>query len=114
MRPPPAVVFQGLMSMCPIVQNLPADRVIYIRYCTGVCTVVVWAHLLLDLTVLVRSDHGQKAFGTGDEQVLIELIDRNMQAESSVSLLDSSQEEALPQLSHIYGRASIHQFTSSG
>ena len=93
MRPPPAVVLQGLMSMFPIVQNLPADRVIYIRCCTGVCTVVVWAHLLLDLTVLVKSDHGQKAFGTGDEQVLIELIDRNMQAESSVSLLDSSQEE---------------------
>ena len=35
----------------------------------------------------------KRLLALGDEQVLIELIDRNMQAESSVSLLDSWQKE---------------------
>ena len=43
-------------------------------------SLVVWAHILLDLNVLVRSDEGkEKRFGTGAEQVLIELLNPKTQ-----------------------------------
>lgn len=94
MRPPPAVLFQGLLDMFPMVQTLPADRMIYIRCCSGFCCLVVWAHILLDLTVLVKSDDGvEKRFGTGAEQVLIELLDPKLKLQSYLSLLDSSKDE---------------------
>ena len=93
LRPPPTLLLQGLMDMFPMVQSLPAERMMYIRCCSGFSSLVVWAHILLDLTVLVRSANGkEKRFGTGTEQVLIELLDPKLKLQSSVSLLDSSDE----------------------
>ena len=93
LRPPPTLLLQGLMDMFPMVQSLPTERMIYIRCCSGFSSLVVWANILLDLTVLVRSDNGkEKRFGTGAEQVLIELLDPKLKWQSSVSLLDSSDE----------------------
>ena len=94
MRPPPAVLLQGLPDMFPIVQSLPDNRMIYIRCCSGFSSLVVWAHTVLDLTVLVKSgDRREKRFGRGSEQVLIEVLDPKIKLQSYLSLLDSSGEE---------------------
>ncbi len=94
MRPPPTVLLQGLMDMFPMVQSLPTDRMIYIRCCAGFSSLVVWANILLNLNVLVRSGDGkEKRFGTGSAQVLIEVLDPKIKLQSSLSLLDSSKEE---------------------
>jgi len=50
--------------------------------------------MLLDLTIAIKSDNGkEKRFGTGAEQVLIELLDPKIKSQSFVSLFDSSKEE---------------------
>ena len=94
LRPPPGFLFQGLIDMSPMVQNLPEDSMIYVRCCCGFCCLIVWAHVVLGLTVLIRSEAGEeKRFGTGPEQILIEQLDSQNQSQSSISLLDSSRDE---------------------
>lgn len=56
----PQFVLQGLIDMFPMVQTLPNDRFIHIQFPVNLCgsneisALVVWAHHVLDLTVLIR------------------------------------------------------------
>ena len=99
-------ILQGLLDMLPMVQTLPIDRLIHIRIPvgqgseSGVTTLVVWAHHVLDLTVLVRTGkrEGQPIkdirFGGSEiEQVFIEEI--NADDKAAVILLDSQNEQLL-------------------
>ena len=71
--------------MFPLVQSLPEDRLILIDTAKdgGACSLVVWAHHVLGLTVLVRSygsenDLIEKQFGTGTSNVVIDVRDRRL------------------------------------
>ena len=102
----PEHVLQGLLDMFPMVQTLPKDRLIWIqipvdeRLASGMSTLVVWAHHVLDLTVLVqrRRTNGQMTnslrFGRSNfEQVIIEEVSAD--EEGSITLLDSQREHLL-------------------
>jgi len=52
--PTPAEVIQGLIITLPLIQTLPEDRFVMIETTKGTCTIVVWAHILLNLRVAVR------------------------------------------------------------
>ena len=60
----PAFVLRGLLDMFPMVQTLPNDRFIHIQIPvgdssrSGTSALIVWAHNVLDLTVLVIT-HGR-------------------------------------------------------
>lgn len=102
----PSFVLQALLDMFPMVQTLPSDRLIHVQIpvgenlASGISTLVVWAHHVLDLTVLVRSrgTTGQPPkiirFGNSDsEQVLVEEVAADHEA--SIVLLDSRRENLL-------------------
>ena len=102
----PCFVLQGLLDMFPMVQTLPHDRLIHIQIPvgenveSGISTLVVWAHHVLNLTVLVRhrGNKGQSAtnirFGGSDsDQVLIEEVTAD--DEASIVMLDSQREHLL-------------------
>ena len=102
----PCFVLQALLDMFPMVQTLPSDRLVHIQIPvgenlkSGISTLVVWAHHVLDLTVLVRSREitGQPPklirFGNSDsEQVLVEEVGADHEA--SIILLDSRREHLL-------------------
>lgn len=102
----PCFVLQALLDMFPMVQTLPSDRLVHIQIPvganlkSGISTLVVWAHHVLDLTVLVRARAitGQPPkiirFGNSDsEQVLIEEVATDHDA--SIILLDSGREHLL-------------------
>ena len=102
----PAFILQGLLDMLPMVQTLPNDRMLHIQIPvgegldSGISTLVVWAHHVLDLTVIVRSrginGHLPKVirFGNSDsEQVLIEEIAAGHEA--TIVILDSLRENLL-------------------
>lgn len=101
----PTFVLQGLLDMLPMVQTLPDDRLIHIQIPvgeylqSGTSALIVWAHHVLDLTVLVRS-RGQNdssrelRFGNpGSEQVFIEEVAEDDGA--SITLLDAHKENLL-------------------
>lgn len=76
----PLNVFKGAMLMFPLVQSLPDDRMISIdtSVSAGACSLVVWAHHVLGLTVVVkRNGRGnglvEKKFGDGVNHVAIDL-----------------------------------------
>ncbi|KAL8727605.1 MAG: hypothetical protein Q9181_005647 [Wetmoreana brouardii] len=102
----PQFVLQGLLDMFPMVQRWPSERMIHIqtpideKRGSGLCALVVWAHHVLDLTVLVRScrNNGQSAeyikFGSADlEQVFLEEVTAD--DEAFISLLDAETEHLL-------------------
>ncbi|KAL9039835.1 MAG: hypothetical protein Q9214_004714 [Letrouitia sp. 1 TL-2023] len=102
----PQFVLRGLLDMFPMVQTLPSDRLIHIQIPvgenieSGVSTLVVWAHHLLDLIVLVRPRRwdGRSTkdirFGGPDlEQVFIE--EAAADDEAFITLLDSQKEHLL-------------------
>ena len=102
----PCFVLQGLIDMLPMVQTLPSDRMIQIQIPvgdhleSGISTLVVWAHHVLDLTVLVRicgiNAQSPKLirFGNSDsEQVWIEEVAADQEA--SIVILDSQKEHLL-------------------
>ena len=102
----PAFMLRGLLDMFPMVQTLPNDRFIHIQIPvgdssqSGTAALIVWAHHVLDLTVLVIT-HGRDGplarnlrFGVSDlEQVLIEEIAAD--DEASLTILDSHKEHLL-------------------
>ena len=102
----PRFALQGLVDMLPMVQTLPSDRFIHIQiainreFDAGIPVLVVWAHHVLDLTVVVRthSDQGKPVgdvrFGNSDlEQVFIEEAD--VGDDSFITLLDAQKEHLL-------------------
>ena len=102
----PSFILRGLLDMFPMVQTLPNDRFIHIQIPvsdggqSGTCALIVWAHHVLDLTVLVivRGRDGSLTrdfrFGASDlEQVLIEEVAADNEA--SLTILDSHKEHLL-------------------
>ena len=102
----PQFTLQGLLDMIPMAQTLPNDRLIHIQIPvgkgieSGVSALVVWAHHVLDLTVLVRprksngtSSNDVRFGGSGVEQVFIEEVDG--EDEAIIILLDSQKEHLL-------------------
>lgn len=77
-EPIDAVIIQGIISMSPLVQQLPEDRSIHMRVDKGLCSIVVWTHRLLGMTVEVRQPSIRNRtssgiqFGTGNPTVIIE------------------------------------------
>ena len=69
----PQAVLAGALNMFLMVTSLPSDRMIYIQGPLGMCTMIVWAHHVLGLTVLVETNDiqaGDVKFGgviEGDE-----------------------------------------------
>lgn len=107
----PSVVLQGAVHMFPLVQSLPDDRLILIDTAEdgGACSLAVWAHHVLGLTVLVKSDGPsgltENQFGTGTSHVVINLRDRSLSwvgdtcsvviRQPSITLLSVSDNEKL-------------------
>lgn len=102
----PQFVLQGLLDMSPMAQTLPNDRFIHIQIPvgdkleSGVCTLVVWAHHVLDLTVLVRRGRKDGKFTTsvrfgqsGPEHVVIEEV--AAEDDACIILLNSDKEHLL-------------------
>lgn len=104
----PTVVLQGLVSMLPLVQRFPEEHLISVESQTGVCALVVWAHVVLGLSVRVRlysSDNvpSETLFGSEPEQVIVDtrgylprpLDNYRQPLEPSVTLLSASTQEQL-------------------
>ncbi|KAL8704852.1 MAG: hypothetical protein Q9201_002011 [Fulgogasparrea decipioides] len=102
----PQSVLQGLLDMFPMVQRWPGERIIHIQIPvdaekgSGASALVVWAHHVLELTVLVRScrNNEQSAkymrFGSADlEQVFLEEVAAD--EEAFITLLDAEREHLL-------------------
>ena len=102
----PSFVLQGLLDMFPMVQTLPDDRFIHIQIPvgetiqSGTAALIVWAHHVLDLTVLVKSrgpngpsTKTSRFGGSGLEQVFIEEVAAD--GEASITILDSHKENLL-------------------
>ena len=91
-RPLTLDLLQALLDMLPAIQRYP-DSVIRIEATTGFVTVIVWAYIVLGLTVTLESDKTFKTFGQGREKVIVicrgSLI---MHDSSSVSLLDETKD----------------------
>ena len=58
-----STILQGALDMFPMVRTLPEDRAVYIRIPmwhdekdSGLCSLVVWAHNVLGLSVLVKKN----------------------------------------------------------
>lgn len=99
----PESVLRGLTTMLPLVQNLPEDRMIYIRlyYLEGITLIIVWAHYVLELNVVyynhkqrVSGEPLKKTFGTGEAQVVIEFgsLDSASQAITLMSVTENGKE----------------------
>ena len=115
----PACILHGLLDMLPMVQTFPDDRFIHIQitvnkrrgyFTSGIPALVVWAHHILDLTVLVLSrgttgEVRKTRFGNSlIEQVIIEEVHLSTDKhgalsvsdlEAAITLLDSQREHLL-------------------
>jgi hypothetical protein len=93
----PTAIFHGLITMLPLVQHFREDRMIVIETTQGVCSIVVWAHLILGLTVRIHFFRegvpSSELFGDGPEQIFIEA--RYKDHDQSITLLASSTRERL-------------------
>ncbi|KAL8832356.1 MAG: hypothetical protein Q9191_000312 [Dirinaria sp. TL-2023a] len=102
----PTFVLQGLLDMFPMVQTLPNDRFIHIQVPvgkslqSGTAALIVWAHHVLNLTVLVKSRGHNKPStknvrfgGSNMDQVIIEEVAAD--DEASITILDSDKENLL-------------------
>lgn len=103
----PVAIVRGALDMFPLVQSLPADRLVHIQVPisqderSATCALVVWTHHVLGLTVLVkvRKQDGTEdtldfRFGhSGAEQIIIEQVDA--ENEPTITLLDSLGEHLL-------------------
>lgn len=105
-QPLPAVVFRGLISMLPLVQHFPEDRLIHAELGStdGACLLVVWAHHVLSLTVRVftywNNRRTETEFGAGVAQLIIDVrsvVDWVIR-EPSVTLLESSPKQGNEEL----------------
>lgn len=99
-EPIPSVIVRAVISMFPIVQSLPEDRIIVIESGSGISAIVVWAHRLMGLTVLVKTCEPcckEIRFGHGNDQVIIKdsSMARGQMKAVSVTLLEAVTREAL-------------------
>lgn len=99
-QPLPAVILRAVVYMFPLVQRFPEDQFIIVETLHGVCLLVVWAHLVLGLTVLVRIWRDgtvfEKKFGTDCEQVFILVKSSTLQP--SVTMMETSSKEEIIKL----------------
>ena len=79
----PPIVVQGAVTLFCLLQKLPEDRmvVIYTSVSAGACSLIVWAHQVLGLTVVVKqsgrsNEVYEETFGDGPSQVVIDLRDQ--------------------------------------
>ena len=85
-------VLRAVLDMFPIVQSLPEHRLIHVEDNQGICSLCVWAHHVLGLTVLVKLPDGtQVTLGNGTERVVVDCGND----EAIVSLLDSDTGDIL-------------------
>ena len=85
-------VLRAVLDMFPIVLSLPEHRLIHIEDDQGTCSLCVWAHHVLGLTVLVKLPGGTEVtLGHETEQVVIDCSSD----QAIVSLLDSEKGDIL-------------------
>jgi hypothetical protein len=88
----PSFIFRGLVNMLPLAQHFPEDRLIDLRTKYGVCSVVVWAHSILGLSVSVRLKSSARGdtyrFGPSPATVIIDTYERSQGP--SITLLSAS------------------------
>ena len=100
------IILQGALDMFPMVQSLPEDRFVRIQvgqtpeqgHHACIRTYVVWAHLILGLSVTVRGRHDRDKvklpdchFGLpGLPQILIEEVPEG--SDNTITLLDATNE----------------------
>lgn len=96
--PIPSSVLKGAVLMFPLVQSLPDDRMISIEtsITAGACSLVVWAHHVLGLTVVIKrngpgNDLVEKKFGGGVNHIIIDLQDRRISGTGDMSELETRQ-----------------------
>ena len=94
----PQTVLTGALNMFPMVTSLPLDRLIYIEGSLGMCTIIVWAHHVLGLNVLVKTNEvpvKDIKFGVvreGEEQVIIDTHCKQFST-PCITLLDVCKEK---------------------
>jgi hypothetical protein len=83
--------------MLPLVQHFPEDRLIDLRTKYGVCSIVVWAHSILGLSVSVRLNSSARGetyrFGPSPATVFIDTYERSQGP--SITLLSASDKRKL-------------------
>ncbi len=85
-------VLRAVLDMFPIVLSLPEHRLIHIEDDQGICSLCVWAHHVLGLTVLVKLPGGTEVIlGHETEQVVIDCSSD----QAIASLLDSEKGDIL-------------------
>ncbi|KAH1609995.1 hypothetical protein KXX31_006759 [Aspergillus fumigatus] len=94
----PRVIFEGLLGMLPLVQHMP-DHFVDIRTESGLCSIIVWAHHILGLSVLVKTKserpYQDVRFGLAPEQVVVEFDPDHTWKDNTITLLSSAGEELL-------------------
>lgn len=102
--PLPEFILRGLTLMLPLVQKLPSDRFVLVELFSrdGLNLVVVWAHCILELTVVILEQvSGQpkpkrKQFGTGEAQICVHVY-----ADRDAITLMSTAEHGNEELFHL-------------
>jgi hypothetical protein len=99
----PSLIFRGLLNMLPLVQHFPEDRLIDLRTKYGICSIVVWAHSILGLSVSVRLNSSARGdtyrFGPSPATVFIDTYERSQGP--SVTLLSASDKRKLFTISSV-------------
>ena len=90
----PSFLLGSIVEMFPAVQSLSEDRCIIVEGDQGLSCLVVWAHYVLGLTVLVKTNNETETrFGNGVENLVIDASKTEDQA--SVTLMDSTAGDIL-------------------
>ena len=89
----PAIILQGAVQMFPLVQSLPDDRMtlIDVGAHNGACSLVVWAHHVLGLTIMVkrpgpRNELAENQFGIGKVHIVLDLRDLSWDGDRTSSV----------------------------
>lgn len=102
-EPIPAKIFEGLLSLLPLVQRFPEEHFLHIQTGSGVCSLIVWMHSVLGLSVLVKgSKHPgmrtrESVFGSDPNRNVTIDIDPDTDKDT-ITLLSCTSNEPLFQL----------------
>lgn len=93
----PSSIFRALFNMLHLVQHFPEERSVDLRTKHGVCSIKVWAHSILGLSVSVRVNSPARGdtyrFGPSPATVFIDTYERAHGP--SITMLSASDKSKL-------------------
>lgn len=85
----PFSILQSLIMWLRSIQSLPDHRILQLKSDHGVCTLIVWCHYVLGLTISAIIDDAHIQFGEGNPSVIVQLA---LGEPSSAILMDPLEE----------------------